>query len=135
MKPHVWLSGAVNAALGSEKTYPIGTPEGVETPYVIFERTGTGRDPVLSDPLGEPAAGGSLPSVAEFSLEVYADGYVEVWDLADAIVSAIDGRATEDGLLQCWVEDASDGAPAWLDGHSLPTYTVQMKVQITYVPG
>lgn len=133
MIPHVWLKEAIESVLDGRPAYPLGTPEGVDPPYVVFERTSTTREAVLSDALANPGGGSSLPVEAKFTVDVYADGYVDVWNIAEAVVAALHGRGEED-VFQCWVEETSDGEPTWLEGHALPTYAVQIHVSVSYTP-
>ena len=128
--PQVWLREAIEAAAGCN-AYPLGTPEGVPPPYVVYMRTGTAREFLLADTLDNPAGGSSLPPVAQITVEVYRDDYVQVWDTSAAIVESIHGYAGGD-VVSCVVTDEKDGDPVFLDGRDTPTYVVEMTVEIRF---
>ena len=133
--PQVWLRSAIEDATGYD-AYPLGVPEGAAPPYVVYSRTGTGRELVLADALGDPAGGSSVPPVASITVEVYRDDYVQVWETSTAIVGAIHGFAGEvDGveITSCLVTDEKDGDPVFLEGRDTPTYVVELAVEIRFV--
>lgn len=133
--PQVWLRSAIEDAASCD-AYPIQAPEGLAPPYVIYSRTGTAREQILSDTLDNPAGGTETPPTASIQLEVYVDDYVQAWDKADAIVGAIHGFAgelEEAGQIEsCLVTDQKDSDPVYLDGRDQPTYVIEMTVEIRW---
>lgn len=130
--PQVWLREAIEAAAGCE-AHPLGVPEGLNPPYVVYTRAGTTREQLLNDTLDDPAGGSSVPPVANLNVEVYRDDYVQVWETSAAIVAAIHGYAGGD-VLSCVVADEADAEPVFLDGRDTPTYVVQLTVEIKFQP-
>lgn len=132
--PQVWLRSAIEAA-ASIQAHPIETPEGLAPPYVIYERTGTARELVLSDAFASPPTGSFTPPTATIGVSVFADDYVQVWDLADAITAAVHGFAgTHQGtkIEAALVTDEKDSQPVYLDGRDTPTYVVEQTVEIRW---
>lgn len=132
--PQIWLRSAIEAA-AEVQAYPIETPEGLAPPYVIFERTATAREALLSDTLDNPAGGSELPPVATMTVLVFADDYVQVWDLSDTISAALHGFAGEhEGTVieAALVTDEKDQSPVYLDGRDTPTYVVEQTVEIRW---
>lgn len=132
--PQVWLRSAIEAA-AEVQAHPIETPEGLAPPYVIYERTGTSREALISDTLDNPAGGSELPPVATMSVMVFADDYVQVWDLSATIVAAIHGFAgTHEGttIEAALVIDEKDSTPVYLDGRDTPTYVVEQTIEIRW---
>ena len=132
--PQIWLRSAIEAAAGCE-AHPLITPEGLTPPYVIYERTGTSRDPLLSDTLDSPAGGTETPPTAGVTILVFADDYVDVWARADAILAAIHGYAGthEETLIEsCLVTGQADSEPVFFDGRDTPTYVVEMTADIRW---
>lgn len=130
--PQVWLRETIETAAGCE-AHPLGVPEGLAPPYVVYMRSGTSRERTLDDTLGDPAGGSSVPPTATITVEIYRDDYVQVWDTSAAIVAAIHGYADE-AIASCLVIDEKDAEPVFLDGRDTPTYVVELTVEIEYVP-
>jgi hypothetical protein len=132
--PQIWLRSAIEAAAGCE-AHPLITPEGLVPPYVIYVRTATARDTLLSDVLDSPATGTETPPTATFTVEVYVDDYVAVWAAADQIAAAIHGFAGEhEGttIEAAAVVDQSDGEPVFFEGRDTPTYVVEITVEVRW---
>lgn len=128
--PQVWLREAIEDATGYE-VHPLGVPEGLNPPYVIYTRTATSRELVLDDTLDSPAGGSAMPPVATITVEIYRDDYVEVWETSAAIVGAIHGYSGGD-IVSCLVTDEADAPPVFMDGRDTPTYAVELSVEIRY---
>ena len=128
--PQVWLREAIEAAAECE-VHPLGVPEGLAPPYVVYNRTGTSREQILDDTLDAPAGGSSVPPVASITVEIYRDDYVQVWNTSAAIVAAIHGYAGDE-IESCLVTDEKDGEPVFLDGRDTPTYSVELTVEIRW---
>ena len=132
--PQIWLRSAIEAATGFN-AYPVQAPEGVQPPYVIYERTGTSREQLVADTLDNPAAGTATPPTTTITVLAYRDDYVEVWDLCETIVEAVHGYAGEhEGTLveSCLVVDEKDAPPEYMDGRDTPTYVVEMTVEVRW---
>lgn len=132
--PQIWLRSAIEAAAECE-AHPLITPEGLTPPYVIYERTGTSREPLLSDTLDDPAGGTETPPTAAVTILVFADDYVDVWTRADAIVAAINGYAGthETTVIEsCLVAGQNDSEPVFFDGRDTPTYVVEITAEIMW---
>lgn len=141
--PHNWLKAAIEEATdagsgsgGYEVTaWPVEMTGGGEPPYVVYQRTATVRELILPDALDETPTVDSLPPVATFEVTVYADSYVQGWEIADAIVAAIHkftGSAHGETIQTALVTDVADGDSGFLEGREQPTFTVELTVEITY---
>lgn len=138
--PHVWLKAAIEDATGSGSgsevtAWPVEMTGSGDPPYVIYNRTATVRELILPDALDEVPEVDSLPPVATFTVAVYADSYVEAWEIADAITLAIhkfSGSAHGETIQHALVTDVADGDSGFLEGREQPTFTVELTVEITY---
>lgn len=141
--PHNWLRAAIEQATdggsgsgGYEVTaWPVEMTGGGDPPYVVYTRTATVRELLLPDALDELPEVDSLPPVATFQVTVYADSYVQAWEIADAIVAAVhkfQGSAAGETIQTALVTDAADGDSGFLEGREQPTFTVELTVEITY---
>lgn len=141
--PHNWLKAAIEDSLGSGSgsgeyeltAWPVEMTGGGEPPYVVYNRTATVRELMLTDTLDAVPTVGSLPPVATFQVTVYADSYVQAWQIADAIVAAVhqfSGSAHGETIDRAFVTDVTDGDSGFLEGREQPTYTVELTVEITY---
>lgn len=132
--PQIWLRSVIEAAAECE-AHPLMVPEGLAPPYVIYNRTGTSREQLVSDALDDPAAGAVMPPVATIGIEVYDDDYVSVWERAADISAAIHGFAgTYEGttIESCLVTAEQDSDPVMFDGRDVPTFVVEMAVEIRW---
>jgi hypothetical protein len=133
--PHVWLKEAIENAT-SATAWPVGVTDPSSTPpFVIYAREATSREQVLADTFDDTPAADQINPVARFLVSVYADDYVAAWDLAGQITAAIHKFAgTVDGttIEHCLVLDERDGQPDYLDGREVPTFTVELSVEIRW---
>lgn len=132
--PQVWLRNAIEAA-ASCNAYPVDAPDDAEFPYVVYERSATARPLLLSDGLTSPAGGSDQSATAAISVQVFAKDYLEAWGKCAAIVGAIHGYAGEvDGvdIESCLVVDEKDSAPIFYEGEDLPTYVVEVSVEVRW---
>ena len=132
--PQIWLRSAIEAAAGCN-AYPKDAPLGIDPPFVVYERSATSRPQLLSDTLDDPAEGTALPPTAMFTVQVYADDYLEAWAKSDAIASGLHGFAgTADGVNveSCLVQDEKDGEPFVFEGREAVTYIVEMLLEIRW---
>jgi hypothetical protein len=132
--PHVWLKEAIEAAT-SCTAWPVGMTGTQNPPFVIYAREGTTREQVLADAFDDTPAADQIHPVARFLVAVYADDYVEAWDLAEDITDKIHrfaGTAHGTNIEHCLVLDERDGQPDYLEGRETPTYTVELSVEIRW---
>jgi hypothetical protein len=138
--PHVWLKAVIEDATGSGSGYevtawPVEMTGAGDPPYVIYQRTSTVRELMLPDALDDAPEIDSLPPVATFTVTVYADSYVEAWEIADAVTLAVhkfSGSAHGETIQTAIVTDVADGDSGFLEGREQPTFTVELTVEITY---
>lgn len=138
--PHVWLKAAIEDASGSGSGYevtawPVEMTGAGDPPYVIYNRTATVRELILPDALDETPFFDNLPPVATFTVTVFADSYVQAWEIADAITAAVHkftGSAHGETIQTALVTDVADGDSGFLEGREQPTFTVELTVEITY---
>lgn len=124
--PEGWLKSAIEEA--EVDAYPLVVPEGTLPPFVVYSRTSTAREESLDGSAGSP--------VGTFLIEIYADGYVQAKDLADAVRAEINnfsGSASGATIQWTALTEEADGDPVLLDGREKPTYLIQQTLQITWV--
>lgn len=127
--PEAWLASTLETATGCP-AYPVMGREGVAPPYCVYVREGTVDDLTLDQAFADAGA-----STATFTVEVYADSYLEVKAKSAAVRAAIRNfSGTVDGLtiIKASAEDDRDGAPVLLDGRDSPTYVVEQSYQISW---
>lgn len=133
--PHNWLKAAIEAAAASVQAWPVEMTSAGDPPYVIYVREATARETILEDTLDDEPIANALPPVARFSVVVYADSYVQAWQIAGDITAAIHrfkGTAHGETIHECQVIDERDGDAGYLEGREQPTYTVEMVVEVRY---
>jgi hypothetical protein len=133
--PHVWLKEAIEGAT-SLQAWPVGMTGEGGPPFVIYAREATAREQLLDDTLDATPEPQATPPVARFAVAIYADDYVAAWDVAGQITGAIHlyaGEAEGTTIEQCLVLDERDGQPDYLDGRDVPTYTVELSVEVRWV--
>ena len=139
--PHNWLKAAIEEATDGGSggyavtAWPVEMTGGGDPPYVVYTRTATIRELLLDDTLDDIPTLDSLPPVATFTVTVYADSYVQAWQIADAVVAAVHkfkGSAHGETIEKCLVVDVADGDSGFLEGREQPTFTVELTVEITY---
>jgi hypothetical protein len=136
MIPESWLYEAIEAAAGSGvEAYPVSYTGGAEPPYVVFRRASTTPQLVLEDLLGSTPAGDAFARQATYTVEIYADGYLEAREIAQAISDALHrftGPADELTIEHCLLVDDTDSAAVYLEGREVPTYIVEQTYQIAW---
>ena len=133
--PQKWFYAAVEAAAECE-AHPLGVPEGVAPPFVIYGRSATTRELVLADTLQAEPEGDPLPPVGMFQVQIYADGYLASWEIADAIRQALHKYAgTAEGVTidSCLLMEEADGDPVFLEGRDKPTYVVDQVYAVRWI--
>lgn len=116
--PEGWLKQAMEAAAGCS-VYPLVVPEGAAPPYIVYGRASTERERTLGNYIGQPQG--------SFNVEVYADGYIQAKQIADAIRGACHGfQGVADGveIVEAQLADEADGSPEFLEGRDTPTYLI-----------
>jgi hypothetical protein len=133
-QPHVWLKEAIEEA--TEVTaWPVGMTGKEGPPFVIYAREATSREQLLQDLLEEEPVLDVTPPVATFTVGVYADDYVQAWEIAGKITVAIHkfaGTAHDVSVEVCMVRDERDGQPEYLEGREVPTFVVEQTVEIRW---
>lgn len=133
--PHVWLKAAIEAAAPGILAWPVGNTSTGNPPYVVYIRAGTEREQLLSDELDATPLPDETPPVAKFLVVVYGSSYVQAWEIATAITSAVHrftGSAHGQTIDSCMVMDERDGAAEYQDGSESPTYSVEIDLEIRW---
>ena len=132
--PHNWLKAAIETAAGCT-AWPVEMTGGGDPPYVIYAREQTTREQLLEDTFDATPETDQIEPVARYTVVVYADSYVQVWQIAGAITAAIHkfaGTAHGETIKHCLVLDERDGDAGYLEGREQPTYTVELAVEIRF---
>mgnify|MGYP006271957525 CR=1 FL=1 len=132
--PHVWLRSVIEDAT-DVSAFPVEATGATMPPYVVYTRESTSRDlMVLSDAYAEQPSADYIGPVATFLVTIYADSYVQAWDIAGLVANAAHKvSATSGGLtLYSIVEDEKDGSAGYLDGREQPVYTVEQTIRIRF---
>lgn len=132
--PQVWLRNAIEAAAGCN-AYPVDAPDNADFPYVVYERSATSRPLLLSDGLASPGGGSDQSPTAAVTVQVFAKDYIEAWNKSDAIVGAIhcfSGSASGTTIESSVVTDEKDASPIFYEGEDLPTYVVEIAVEVRW---
>lgn len=119
-------NAGVAAIIGS-KVYPVLAPASAALPFVTWRRIGVQRQQSLSGPVG-------MPTVL-LSVDVFAETYEGVRDLADAVRVCLDGwGGTVDTVRVANVSltNEADGFVTLAGGDLPPVYTVQMTFSILW---
>lgn len=117
--PEKWIRSAIEDAT-DVPAYPLDVPESIAPPFVVYSRTDTIRERQLDGLVGHP--------VGTFQVDIYADGFDAVKDLADAVRQALHNFNGETGGLTIETTDLTserDGSPVYIEGREKPTYLVE----------
>jgi hypothetical protein len=120
MFPEAWVSQQIEKVAGC-RAYPVFVPKTAAVPFVQFSRRSTTRENSLVDSGGFPAA--------EFTVNVYADGYLEVKTLAYKIRRGLEYFAGDSAgvtIGSVSLMDEADGEPEFFSGEDTPTYLVSL---------
>lgn len=132
--PHVWLREQIEDA--TEITaWPVEMTGNLMPPYVVYVREETARDVALTlaDAINGPIA--EDISAATFAVTIYADSYVQAWEVADQVAGAVhnvSGGGGDAYIQHSKVVSQRDGSAGYLDGREQPTFTVDLSVQILF---
>ena len=133
--PHVWLKSAIEAAASGVTAWPVDMTGGGEPPYVIYVREGTSREMVLAETFDDEPAPGQLGPVARFAVTIYADSYVQAWEIAGEISSALhrfQGSGEGQTIESSMVTNERDGDSGFLEGREQPTFTVEQTIEVRF---
>lgn len=132
--PHVWLRERIEDATGVD-AFPVEVTGSNLPPYVVYVRDQTTRELALPEAFGASPPAAYLPPMAMFTVTIYADSYVQAWDIAGDVTAAIHNVSDDDSGLtihECLVVDEKDGMAGYLEGRETPTYTVEMSIAIRW---
>ena len=118
---------ATVAALIGTRIAPVGQPQGVARPNVIYQRIGTKRDYHNEGSTGLPSA--------RIQVGCYADTYKTARQLAGAVRAVLDGyRGTVGGqeIAGVWLDDERDAPQPPADGKGAGVQGVQFDAVIAY---
>lgn len=133
--PQKWLYAAIEEAAGCQ-AYPVEAPDLASPPYVIFTRSNTSRELVLNDTLDASPEPDTFGPVGTFTLQIFVDGYLAAWTIADAIRAALhkfSGTANEVEIESCLLVEEADDSPIFYDGRDAPTYVINQTYQIRWI--
>ena len=133
--PHVWLKSAIEAAASGVTVWPVDMTGGGEPPYVIYVREQTARELLLAETFDDGPVPGELSPVARFSVTIYADSYVQAWEIAGNISTALhrfQGSGEGQTIDSCMVMDERDGDAGYLEGREQPTFTVEQTIEVRF---
>ena len=132
--PHVWLRERIEDATGVD-AFPVEVTGSNLPPYVVYVRDQTTREQMLPEALGAFPPEAYMPPVATFTVTIYADSYVQAWEIAEDITGSLHNVSEEaSGLTihECLVVDERDGVAGYLEGRESPTYTVEQTITIRW---
>lgn len=132
--PHVWLRERIEDATGVD-AFPVEVTGSNLPPYVVYVRDQTTREQALAEALAAIPPEAYMPPVATFTVTIYADSYVQAWEIAGDISGSLHNVSEEaSGLTihECLVVDEKDGMAGYLEGRESPTYTVEMTISIRW---
>lgn len=120
---------AVATVIGN-RVYPVIAPASASLPFVTWRRQTVQREQTLSGPLG-------MPTVT-LAIEMYADGYEAVRELADTVRACLDGFGGSVGnyvsVRLVSLLNESDGFVQLSGGDLPPVYSVTQTYQILWGP-
>ncbi len=118
---------AVAAAVGT-RVYPVIAPATATLPFATWRRSGVQRTHTLSGPMG-------MPTVV-LSIDLYAETYEAVRDLADRVRRALDGYggSPSDSVLvdNVSLDNEADGFIQLAGGDMPPVYSVTQTYSIMW---
>jgi hypothetical protein len=116
------------AAMLGDRVYPVLAPATAQLPLITWRRQAVNREMTLSGPSG-------LPSVT-LALELYAETYEEVRELADNCRRVLDGwnnsLASLTSVRHVTLENEADGFVQLAGGDLPPVYSVTQTYSILW---
>lgn len=119
-------NAGVSAIIGS-KVFPVLAPASADLPFVTWRRISVQRQQGLSGPIG-------MPSVL-LSVDLFAETYEAVRELADAVRLCLDGwggTTNNVRVANVSLTNEADGFVTLAGGDLPPVYTVQMTFSILW---
>lgn len=124
--PEAWLHSAIESGCGC-KAYPAYVPRSAEVPFAFFRRSATERERHLD--------GNAAVPVATFDILLYAPTYAAAKDLSVKARMAVDNFSGVVGVVNItstWVTAEQDGEPEFFTGEDVPTYSVEMTLDVRF---
>jgi hypothetical protein len=116
------------AAVVSTRVFPVLAPASADIPFITYRRSGVQRQHTLSGPMG-------MPTVI-LSLDMYAETYEAVRELADKCRVCLDGYGTaqSDSIVvnNVSLDNESDGFVQLAGGDTPPVYSVSQTYSIIW---
>lgn len=119
-------NAGVSAIIGS-KVFPVLAPASASLPFLTWRRISVQRQQGLSGPIG-------MPSVL-LSVDLFAETYEAVRELADAVRLCLDGwggTTNNVRVANVSLTNEADGFVTLAGGDLPPVYTVQMTFSILW---
>lgn len=118
------------AGIIGDRVYPVIAPASAAIPFVTWRRQAVQREQTFSGPLG-------MPTVT-LAVDMYAETYEAVRDLADACRAALDGWGGQTGnytyVRLVSLLNEADGFIQLAGGDLPPVYSVTQTYQILWGP-
>jgi len=125
---YVLVSDPAVAAVVGTRVYPVIAPATADLPFATWRRAGVQRSHTLSGPMG-------MPTVV-MSVDLYAETYEAVRDLADRVRRALDGYggSPSDSVLvnNVSLDNEADGFIQLAGGDVPPVYSVTQTYSIMW---
>ena len=118
---------AVVALIG-DRVYPVIAPASAALPFVTWRRQGVTREMTLAGPLG-------MPTVS-LAVDMYAESYAAVRDMADRVRAVLDGFRGGVGNYMhvsiVSIQSESDGFVQLAGGDLPPVYSVTQTYNVLW---
>lgn len=118
------------AAVIAGRVYPVIAPASAALPFLTWRRQAVQREQTLSGPMG-------MPTVT-LAVDIYAEGYEAVRELADAVRACLDGFGGQVGnytyVRLVALLNESDGFVQLAGGDLPPVYSVTQTYTILWGP-
>jgi len=122
------VANAAVAAIVATRVFPVLAPASAPPPFACYRRSGVQRQQSLSGPIG-------MPTVV-LTLDLYAETYEAVRDLADKCRACLDGYGTSESDLvvvkNVSLDNESDGFAQLAGGETPPLYSVSQTYSILW---
>ena len=116
------------AALVGSRVFPVLAPASAPAPFMTYRRSGVQRQHTLSGPMG-------MPTVI-LTLDMYAETYEAVRDLADKCRLCLDGYGTAESdsivVKNVSLDNEADGFAQLAGGETPPLYSVSQTYSIIW---
>ena len=124
--PEKWLRSRLDSAT-TAGIHPVLAPLNAPFPLVVYRRNGTRRERTLIGNIGRP--------VANFSVSIVAETYMQVKEIADAIRLSVDnftGEADGVKIVNTALASESDNMERPPEGQSKPLYRVDQIYEVRF---